>query len=85
VIAFRSHSKGNLARYRGKLEHSRMTKGSGQAVLDLLLNENVLSIAGNMYVLDPDRLAARAGTNYTDCMARRFNDKTIEFVRRALN
>ena len=39
VIAFRSHSKGNLARYRAKLDHARMTKGSGQAVLDLLLSE----------------------------------------------
>jgi hypothetical protein len=85
VIAFRSHSKGNLARYRAKLEHSRMTKGSGQAVLDLLLSDGILSVAGNMYVLDPDRLAARAGTTYTDCMARRFSDKAIEFVRRALH
>jgi hypothetical protein len=84
VIAFRSHSKGSLARYRGKLDHARMTKGSGQAVLALLLVERILSIAENMYVLDPDRLAARAGTNYADCMARRFSDTTIEFVRRAL-
>lgn len=84
VIAFRSHSKGNLARYRAKLDHARMTKGSGKAVLDILLSEGILSIAGNMYVLDPDRLAACAGTNYTDCMARRFSNKTIEFVGRAL-
>ncbi|WP_162800691.1 hypothetical protein [Acidibrevibacterium fodinaquatile] len=84
VIAFRSHSKGSLARYRDKLDHARMTKGSGRAVLDLLLSEHVLSIAGSMYVLDPDRLAEQVGTNYTDCMARRFSEKTIDFVRRAL-
>jgi hypothetical protein len=84
VIAFRSHSKGNLARYRAKLDHARMTKGSGQAVLDLLLREGILSIAGNIYVLDPDKLAARAGTNYTDCMARRFSGRTVEFVKQAL-
>jgi hypothetical protein len=84
VIAFRSHSKGNLARYRAKLDHARMTKGSGKAVLDILLSEGILSIAGNMYVLDPDRLATRVGTNYTDCMARRFGEMTIEFVRQAL-
>ncbi len=84
VIAFRSHSKGNLARYRAKLDHARMTKGSGKAVLYILLSEGILSIAGSMYVLDPDKLAACAGTNYTDCMARRFSDQTIEFVRRAL-
>jgi hypothetical protein len=84
VIAFRSHSKGNLARYRAKLDHARMTKGSGQAVLSLLLSEGILSIAGNMYMLDPDRLAARAGTNYTDCMARRFSNEAIQFVSQAL-
>jgi hypothetical protein len=84
VIAFRSHSKGSLARYRAKLDHARMTKGSGQAVLELLLQEGILSIAGNMYVLDPDRLAANAGTNYVDCTARRFSETTIDFVRRAL-
>lgn len=84
VIAFRSHSKGSLARYRDKLDHARMTKGSGQAVLNLMLHDGILSIAGNMYMLDPDRLAACAGTNYTDCMARRFSDNAIEFVRRAL-
>lgn len=84
VIAFRSHSKGNLARYRAKLDHARMTKGPGQAVLNLLLRDRILSIDGNMYVLDPDRLATRAGTNYAECMARRFGDKTVEFVAQAL-
>ena len=61
-----------------------MTKGSGQAVLELLVDEGILSLDGNMYVLDPEQLAARAGTNYTDAMARRFNDKTVDFVRQAL-
>ena len=84
VIAFRSHSKGNLARYRAKLDHARMTKGSGRIILDTLLTKGILSIAGNMYVLDPDKLAALVGTNYTDCMARRFSEKTIEFVRASI-
>jgi hypothetical protein len=84
VIAFRSHSKGNLARYRGKIEHSRMTKGAGQSVLKLLVDQGILTLDGNMYILDPDQLAARAGTNYTDAMARRFGEETIAFVRQAL-
>ena len=84
AIAFRSHSKGNLARYRAKLDHARMTKGSGKAILNLLLSEEILSISGNMYVLDPDKLATHVGTNYTDCMTRRFSERTIQFVQRAL-
>ena len=84
VISFRSHSKGNLKRYRAKLDHARMTKGSGQAVLNLLLSDRVLSIDGDMYVLDPEKLAACTGASYADCMSRRFNDKALGFVRRAL-
>ncbi|MGA3401595.1 MAG: hypothetical protein ABSC95_20485 [Acetobacteraceae bacterium] len=85
VIAFRSHSKGSLRRYRDKLDHARMTKGSGQSVLNLMLNDKVIFIAGNMYVLDPNMLAPCTGLNYADCMARHFSDKAIAFVRRALN
>jgi hypothetical protein len=61
-----------------------MTKDSGQVVLDLLVAEHILSLQGSMYFLDPGRLAAQAGTNYRDCMARRFGAKAIAFVRRAL-
>lgn len=84
VIAFRSHSKGSLARYRAKIDHARMTKGSGQAILDLLCHDRVLSIDGPMYVLDQDRLTDCVGINYTDCMTRRFSEKAVAFVRRAL-
>ena len=84
VIAFRSHGKGRLARYRYKIEHERMTKGSGQAVLNLLIKSGILKLEGSMYYLDPDKLADQAGTNYRDCMARRFSSETIAFVQRAL-
>lgn len=84
VTAFRSHSKGSLARYRPKIEHNRMTKGTGYAVLQHMLNEGILSIVGNLYYLDPDALAAKTGASYPDCMARRFNKKTIAFVGQAL-
>jgi hypothetical protein len=85
VIAFRSHSKGSLQRYRDKLDHARMTKGSGQSVLNVMLEEEVIFIAGSMYVLDPVKLATHTGMNYADCMARHFSDKAIAFVRRALD
>jgi len=84
VIAFRSHGRGILGRYRHKIEHERMTKGAGQAVLDLLIKTGILELKGSMYFLDPGKLAAEAGTNYGDCMARRFGQTTIDFVHRAL-
>ena len=31
-----------LARFKDKIEHSRMTKGTGQAILDILLSERII-------------------------------------------
>jgi hypothetical protein len=62
VIAFRSHGKGALARYKHKIEQDRMTKGAGQAVLNLMVADRILSLQGPMYFLDPDRLATQGGT-----------------------
>ena len=84
VISFRSHGQGRLARFKGKIEHRRMTKGTGQAVLNLMIDEKILSTEQAMYFLDSDRLAEIAGANYSDCVARRFGAKAIEFVQRAL-
>jgi hypothetical protein len=84
IISFRSHSKGNLARYRAKLEHARMTKGSGKAILDLLVFDRILGLSGSMYVLDPDRLGKLTGTTYIDSMNRNFGEGAISFVMRAL-
>lgn len=84
VIAFRSHSKGSLKRYRPKIEHARMTKESGQAVLDLLVDNKILSVTGNMYTLDPDKLGELAGATYAEAMAKKFSAKTQQFVLTAL-
>ena len=84
VITFRSHKYRGLARVKDKIEHARMTKGTGQAVLDFMVGERVLSRGGSRYFLDADRLAELTGTTYGDCMASRFGSKAIDFVRRAL-
>jgi hypothetical protein len=85
VISFRSHSKGRLARYKGKIEHERMTKGTGRKVLDRMLAEEIVSLEGPMYFLSPERLSERAGTNYSDSMARQFGQQTLSFIARALD
>lgn len=84
VTAFRSHSKGNLARYVEKIDHERMTKGAGHAVLNRMKSEGILTQAGAMYFLDPSRLGELTGATYADCMSRRFSAKAIAFVRGAL-
>lgn len=84
VISFRSHGQGRLGRFKAKIEHARMTKEAGQAILDAMLKEGILSLEGSMYFLDPDKLMANTGANYFDCMARRFGPQAIAFTVRAL-
>ena len=61
-----------------------MTKGTGRAVLDLMLAEKIVSVNDSMYFLDADRLAAQTALSYLDCMEFRFGPKAVEFVQRAI-
>lgn len=84
VTAFRSHSKGSLARLDDKIQHARMTKGSGRAVLDLLVGSGILRRDGSMFRMDSALLGSLAGATYADCVARNFSPRTIKFVSEAL-
>ncbi len=85
IISFRSHSKGSLRRFKDKLEHSRMTKGSGRAVLEALKENSIILSVGFMYELDPGALLVTAGASYHDCVRRKYGEKTILFVRAILD
>ena len=84
VIAFRSHGRGRLARHASKIGSTRMTKGAGQAVLDLMINEGILSLEQLRYFLNQDKLSEVTGMHYHDCMASRFDQRAVDFVQRAL-
>ena len=62
-----------------------MTKGAGQAVLNLLKARKIIYPVKSMYYLDPDKLGAETGATYAECMARQFKAKTAAFVDEALN
>jgi hypothetical protein len=84
-ISFRSHSKGRLARYRGKVEHFRMTKGDlGVALREKLLSDGVLSLEGAMYFLDADLLGQRVGTSFQDLKMKRYSPETLAYLRAVL-
>ena len=82
---FRSHGNDQLAKYRGAIEHRRRTKGSGQRVLDQLLEDRVVRIEGQMYYLDPTRLANVVGLSFHDIRSAGTTETTTEFLIRALN
>lgn len=65
LMAFRSHSRGALARYVPKIEHARMLKNSlGARVLAALVAAGVLRRAGKFYLVDADRLSATLGVSW---------------------
>lgn len=84
VIEFRSHSNHGLARFSGKIDHARMTKGTGQAVLNLMVKEGILNRSHTRYFLNIDRLSELTGATYVDCAMRRFSNEAIAFVQKAL-
>ena len=84
VIAFRSYGRGGLARSARKIESTRMLKGSGKFVLDILIREGVVHQGHPRYSLDPGRLADVTGATYADCAARHFGQRTIDFMQAAL-
>ena len=85
VIAFRSHGRGRLARSARKIESTRMIKGTGEIVLNLLLREKIVSLEHPRYFLDPAQLAEVVGTTYSDCVARRFGQKSVDFIQAAFD
>ena len=84
VVEFRSHRNGGLARSRHKIDSSRMIKGTGQAVLEAMLEAGIVTRDQARYYLDADKLGELTETNYGGCMAYQFGPKVIAFVEEAL-
>lgn len=82
AMAFRSHSKGRLARYKEKIEHARMLKGTvGNALLAKLLGDSVIRLEGPMYYLDPDALGSVVGTSFLELRMKNYSDATRQYVQ----
>ncbi len=85
VVAFRAHGHRELARSRRKIESQRMIKGTGQAVLDAMLEAGIVTRDQVRYYLDTGALGELTETTYGGCMAYEFGPKAIDFVRKALS
>lgn len=82
AMAFRSHSKGQLARFKDKIEHARMLKGPvGRAVLNKLVRDGVIRLEGAMYYLDPDMLGSVVGTSFLEVKMKNYAGKTKQYVQ----
>lgn len=82
TMAFRSHSKGQLARFKDKIEHVRMLKGAvGSALLKKLLQDGVVQLNGPMYYLEPDTLGSKVGASFLEIKLKQYSKRTREYVQ----
>ena len=81
---FRSHGYSRLAKSRAAIDDHRRTQGVGGLVLKQLIREGILTIDGQMYFLNPEKLAEVTGLNFQDVRATMVYKETIDFVQRAL-
>lgn len=81
VMAFRSHSKGQLARFRDKIDHFRMLKGRvGEALLQKLIDDEIIWAEGAMYCLDANKLGAKVGISFQDAQAKEYSQQTRDYL-----
>lgn len=67
VMTLRSHSRGQLARYRAKIEHSRVLQGPlGEDLLAKLVEDKVLRLDGRKYVWVPETADSVVGISWHD-------------------
>jgi hypothetical protein len=86
VMAFRSHSKGRLARLQDKVNHARMLRDAdGRALLDKLIDDGVISAESHMYYLEPNKLGSVTGASFLDVNKKNYSVDTVQYIKEAIN
>ena len=81
LVHFRSHGKGALAKYRGKIEHERVLgTRSGPAILDRLLIDGILTRDGSFYFLDPANIDKHLGISWDSLKKGRTSKKLLQYL-----
>ena len=81
LMLFRSHSKGTMARYCGKIDHRRVMKGEWEKrLLDKLLKDSILYKIGNFYHINPEQVDSFLGINWEQLRTGDFSAKFISYV-----
>jgi hypothetical protein len=81
VTTLRSHSKGSLARYKGKIEHRRVLQNEvGRELLKKLLSEGIMKIKEDFYHWVPERASAVLKVSWHDLRQRRVSPELHAFL-----
>lgn len=86
LITFRSHSKGSMARYKGKIDDSRISgHGIGKSLIKKLLKEGIIYEQGCMYFLDRNRTASKLGLTFDKLQATSPTSQMVDFINTVLS
>jgi hypothetical protein len=81
ITAFRSHSRGSLARFKDKIESERVSRGTlGKCLLGMLISDRILRLEGKFYYLDPAQCSNRLGVTYYDLKNRALTEKARGYL-----
>lgn len=85
LMNFRSHSRGTMARYKHKIENDRVlgNNDTGWAVLRRLLKDEILSLEGNFYFLNPENVDSHLGVSYSDLKKGTISEKLLRYLQGA--
>jgi hypothetical protein len=78
---FRSHSKGELAKFKDKIDHPRVAGNRvGTAILERLVNDSVVYAKGSFYFLQPDLVDKHLGISWIYLRQGKCSDKLLEYL-----
>lgn len=83
LMLFRSHSRGNMARFCDKIEHRRVLKGEwGKKLLNQLLEDSILKKEDSMYYISPEKIDEMLEVNWEQLRNGDFSTKFKQYVNK---
>ena len=83
LLQFRSHGKGNLARYKDKIDNLiGRTSAIGGKVLTAMKNSGMIYSEERLYFVNSDKVDEVLGLSYDDVFMCKINDKVKDFLSR---
>lgn len=82
LVHFRSHSRGSLAKFKRKVDNERVAGNEiGQAVLNRLLADQILTEEGSFYFLQRANVDRHLGISWIDLQKGRTSEKLLQYLR----
>jgi len=79
-LMFRAHSKGELARFKEKIDNRIGNNDVGKCVIAALLKNGIIYSKDIMYFVNSEKMASELGVKYNDIRSSIINDKIQSFL-----